>query len=175
MTDANLSRHARHLALPQVGAEGQERISNSTALLVGVGGIGCSTASYLAASGVGHLVLCDFDTVDATNLGRQILYGPDDVGKSKSEMAARKLAAINPDIELTAITDRLDDDALAWQVASADVVLDGTDNFATRFQINDACVAESKCLITGAAIRLEGQVTEFGPDYSASPLKPVVC
>ncbi len=169
MAEPNLSRHARHLALPQVGAEGQERISNSTALLIGVGGIGCSTASYLAASGVGHLVLCDFDTVDATNLGRQILYGPDDVGRAKSEMAARRLATINPDIELTAITDRLDDDALAWQVASADVVLDGTDNFATRFQINDACVAARKCLITGAAIRLEGQVTEFGPDYSASP------
>ena len=84
MSDSNLSRHARHLALPQVGADGQERIANSTALLVGVGGIGCSTASYLAASGVGHLVLSDFDTVDATNLGRQILYGPDDVGQSKA-------------------------------------------------------------------------------------------
>ena len=169
MTDSSLSRHARHLALPQVGAQGQERISGSTALLVGVGGIGCSAASYLAASGVGHIVLCDFDTVDATNLGRQILYGPGDVGQPKAEVAARKLAAINPDIELTAVTDRLDDNALTQQVASSDVVLDGTDNFATRFQVNDACVASGKCLISGAAIRLEGQVTEFGPDYADSP------
>jgi adenylyltransferase/sulfurtransferase len=169
MTVSGLSRHARHLALPQVGAQGQQRISGSTALLVGVGGIGCSAASYLAASGVGHMVLCDFDTVDATNLGRQILYGPDDVGQPKAEVAARKLAAINPEIALTAVTDRLDDDTLAQQVAASDVVLDGTDNFATRFQVNDACVASGKCLITGAAIRLEGQVTEFGPDYSDSP------
>ncbi len=169
MAGSNLSRYARHLALAQVGAEGQERIGNSSALLIGVGGIGCSTASYLAASGVGHLVLCDFDTVDATNLGRQILYGPDDVGQPKAEVAARRLAVINPDIGITAVTHRLDDAALADQVDRADVVLDGSDNFATRFQVNDACVAADTCLISGAAIRLEGQVTEFGPDYSASP------
>jgi adenylyltransferase/sulfurtransferase len=162
-------RDARHLALPQVGAAGQERIAGSTALLIGVGGIGCSTASYLAASGVGHLLLCDFDTVDATNLGRQVLYGPGDIGELKAEVATSRLSAINPDIEITAITDRLDDDALAARVAEADVVLDGSDNFATRFQVNDACVAASTCLISGAAIRLEGQVTEFGPDFSDSP------
>ena len=166
---SRLHRHARHRALPQVGETGQQRITDSTALLVGVGGIGCSTASYLAASGVGHLLLCDFDTVDATNLGRQILYGPDDIGKPKAEVAAARLSAINPDIEITAITSRLDDAALAGRVAEADVVLDGSDNFATRFQVNDACVAASTCLISGAAIRLEGQVTEFGPDYTASP------
>ena len=163
------SRHARHIALAQVGAAGQERVANSTALLIGVGGIGCSAASYLAASGVGRLLLCDFDTVDATNLGRQILYGPDDIGKSKAEVAASRLASINPDIEIIAIGDRLDDEALAARVAEADVVLDGSDNFATRFQVNDTCVAASTCLISGAAIRLEGQVTEFGPDYSESP------
>jgi adenylyltransferase/sulfurtransferase len=162
-------RHARHEALPQVGASGQQRIADSTALLIGVGGIGCSAASYLAASGVGHLLLCDFDTVDATNLGRQVLYGPGDIGKPKADVAAARLAVINPDIEITAITSRLDDAALATQVARADVVLDGSDNFATRFQVNDACVAASTCLISGAAIRLEGQVTEFGPDYTASP------
>ena len=166
---SRLHRHARHRALPQVGETGQQRIADSTALLVGVGGIGCSTASYLAASGVGHLLLCDFDTVDATNLGRQILYGPGDIGQSKAEVAAARLSAINPDIEITAITSRLDDAALAGRVAEADVVLDGSDNFATRFQVNDACVAASTCLISGAAIRLEGQVTEFGPDYTASP------
>lgn len=167
--ESTLSRHARHLALAQVGAAGQERISNATALLIGVGGIGCPAASYLAASGVGHLVLCDFDTVDVTNLGRQILYGPDDIGKPKADVAAERLAAINPDIEITAIDRRLDDESLAVHVGSADVVLDGSDNFATRFQVNDACVASDTCLISGAAIRLEGQVTEFGPDYSTSP------
>ena len=167
--ESTLSRHARHLALKQVGAAGQERIGNGTALLIGVGGIGCPAASYLAASGVGHLVLCDFDTVDATNLGRQILYGPADIGKLKAEVAAERLAAINPDIEITSINKRLDDEALAAYVGKADVVLDGSDNFATRFQVNDACVAASTCLISGAAIRLEGQIAEFGPDYSTSP------
>lgn len=169
MPETAITRHARHLALPQVGADGQQRIGASTALLIGVGGIGCSTASYLAASGVGHLVLCDFDTVDATNLGRQILYGPDDVGESKAQVAARRLAVINPDIEIRAIARRLDDEQLRREVAAADVVLDGCDNFATRFQVNDACVKHGTCLISGAAIRLEGQVAEFGPDYATSP------
>ena len=165
----NLSRHARHLALAQVGAKGQQRISDATALLIGVGGIGCAVASYLAASGVGRILLCDFDTVDPTNLGRQTLYGPADIGRPKAERAASRLAEINPDISVTAIPSRLDDDALAEAVSQADVVLDGSDNFATRFQVNDACVVAATCLITGAAIRLEGQVTEFGPDYTTSP------
>ncbi len=169
MSSRDITRYARHLALPQVGARGQERIGASSALLIGVGGIGCSAASYLAASGVGNLVLCDFDTVDATNLGRQILYGPDDVGQPKAKVAARRLGVINPDIEITAIAHRLDDTELGSKVADADVVLDGCDNFATRFQVNDACVEHSTCLISGAAIRLEGQVAEFGPDYDSSP------
>ena len=168
-TNPNLSRHARHLALAQVGDAGQERISGSTALLIGVGGIGCAAASHLAARGVGKLLLCDFDSVDATNLGRQFLYGPEDVGELKATQAAARLARINPDIEIVAITERLQGRDLASAVAAADVVLDGSDNFATRFQVNDACVSASTCLISGAAIRLEGQVTEFGPDYAASP------
>ena len=120
----NLSRHARHLALAEVGAIGQERIRNGTALLIGVGGIGCAAASYLASSGVGKLMLCDFDTVDATNLGRQILFGPDDIGLEKATLAATRLGAANPDIQITAITDRLDDAALRKAVEMADVVLD---------------------------------------------------
>jgi adenylyltransferase/sulfurtransferase len=164
-----VTREARHHALPQIGVEGQECIANSTALLIGVGGIGCAAASYLAASGVGHLVLCDFDTVDETNLGRQTLYGPGDVGQQKAELAARRLRVINPSIDITPIRDRLIDDALARAVTDANVVLDATDNFASRFQINDACVATDRCLISGAAIRLEGQIAEFGPDYSTSP------
>jgi adenylyltransferase/sulfurtransferase len=162
-------RAARHIALPQIGDEGQERIAASTALLVGIGGIGCATASYLASSGVGHLILCDFDTVDETNLGRQILYGPADVGKLKANRAVAKLAAMNPDVRLTGITDRLSDHALTEAVLQSDIVLDGCDNFATRFQVNDACVQNNRCLISGAAIRFEGQVAVFGPDYSKSP------
>lgn len=170
MSDSpTLSRHSRHLALQQVGAAGQDRISGGTALLIGVGGIGCAAASYLASSGVGHLLLCDFDTVDATNLGRQILYGPDDIGKLKVQQATQRLGEINPDIEITPIAERLDDSTLAEAVVQADVVLDGCDNFSTRFQVNDACVAASRCLISGAAIRLEGQLAVFGPDYAASP------
>jgi molybdopterin/thiamine biosynthesis adenylyltransferase len=168
-TNPNLSRHARHLALAQVGADGQERISSSTALLIGVGGIGCAAASYLAASGVGNLLLCDFDRVDATNLGRQFLYGPEDIGELKARQAAASLTRINPDIQISAITERLAGEALASAVANADVVLDGSDNFATRFQVNDACVTANTCLISGAAIRFEGQVAEFGPDYATSP------
>jgi molybdopterin/thiamine biosynthesis adenylyltransferase len=165
----NLDRHARHVALPQVGGDGQARIADATALLIGVGGIGCATASYLASSGIGHLMLCDFDTVDPTNLGRQMLYGPDDVGELKAIIAAERLSVINPEIQITPIIDRLDDEALVDAVAQADVVLDGCDNFATRFQVNDACVAASRCLISGSAIRLEGQIAVFGPDFDTSP------
>ena len=162
-------RHARHLALPQIGMQGQKLITSSTALLVGLGGIGCATASYLASSGVGHLILCDFDTVDASNLGRQMLYGPADIGKLKADQVATRLASINPEILLTKITDRLSAAALTEAVLKSDVVLDGCDNFATRFQINDACVANNRFLISGAAIRFEGQIAVFGPDYSTSP------
>ncbi|MGB5165424.1 MAG: HesA/MoeB/ThiF family protein [Woeseiaceae bacterium] len=164
-----MNRHARHHALPQVGEPGQRRIANATALLIGVGGIGCATASHLAASGVGKLVLCDFDTVDETNLGRQTLYGPADVGKSKAEIAAQRLRVINPDIDIVAVDERLQGNALANAVSAADVVLDATDNFSSRFQINDAAVAASRCLISGAAIRFEGQVAEFGPAYDDAP------
>lgn len=162
-------RAARHIALPQIGDEGQERIESSTILLIGLGGIGCATASYLASSGVGHLILCDFDTVDETNLGRQILYGPADVGELKANRSVAKLAAMNPDVRLTGITDRLSDHALTEAILQSDIVLDGCDNFATRFQVNDACVQNNRCLISGAAIRFEGQLAVFGPDYSNSP------
>ena len=162
-------RAARHIALPQIGDEGQGRIASSTALLIGLGGIGCATASYLASSGVGHLILCDFDTVDATNLGRQVLYGPADIGELKANRAVARLATMNPDIRLTGITDRLSDDALTEAVSQSDIVLDGCDNFATRFQVSDACVDNNRCLVSGAAIRFEGQIAVFGPDYSESP------
>lgn len=167
--ELSAGRAARHLALPQIGAEGQERIAASTALLIGLGGIGCAAASYLASSGVGRLLLCDFDTVDATNLGRQILYGPTDIGELKAQCAVSRLGKINPEIELTAVVDRLNGIALAKAVTEADIVLDGCDNFATRFDVSDACVANRRRLVSGSAIRFEAQLATFGPDYETSP------
>jgi len=164
-----MSRHARHIALAQIGKDGQQKISGASVLLVGVGGIGCAAASYLVSSGVGHVTLNDFDTVDETNLGRQVLFGPDDLGQLKADVAARKLAALNPDVRITAINDRLDRAAMSKAIEQVDVVLDGSDNFATRFLVNDACVDTRRCLVSGAAIRLEGQLAVFGPDYDASP------
>lgn len=164
-----MSRHARHFALAPIGEAGQQRIAEASVLLVGVGGIGCAAASYLASSGVGHIVLNDFDTVDESNLGRQILFGPDDVGKSKASVAAQRMSAINPDIRVSIIDKRMDATAMASAVSAVDVVLDGCDNFATRFLVNDACVAARKSLVSGSAIRLEGQVAVFGPNYESSP------
>ena len=164
-----MSRSARHIALPQVGRDGQARIEASSALIVGLGGLGSAAASYLACAGVGHLLLNDFDTVDETNLGRQILYGPADVGVAKAERAAVRLAAMNPEVRLTVLGDRLSADDLLDAVGTADIVLDGCDNFATRFLINEAVVRSGKTLVSGAAIRFEGQIGVFGPDYSASP------
>lgn len=164
-----LSRDARHIALPQVGADGQHKISAGTVLLIGAGGIGCAAATYLASSGVGHLIISDFDTVDETNLGRQVLYTPEDVGVLKAEAAAKRLRALHPGIKISPITQRLDGEALSKAVLDADIVLDGCDNFATRFLVNDACVQSDRRLISGAAIRLEGQLAVFGPSYENSP------
>ena len=157
------------MALAQVGAQGQERIAAASALVVGVGGLGCAAATYLASAGVGALLLVDFNTIDATNLGRQVLFGPDDIGESKAVVAADRLARQNPAIRLHPVTERLDDAALQKIVADVNVVLDCTDNFATRFQVNDACVAAGRCLVSGSAIRFEGQLAVFGPDYAESP------
>lgn len=164
-----LSRDARHIALPQVGVDGQQRIANASVLLIGVGGIGCATGMYLASSGVGRILLSDFDTVDETNLGRQVLYAPNDVGELKANVAAQRLRTINPYIRVDAFTERFDDDAMRDAVSNVDVVLDGSDNFATRFLVNDACVATGRILVSGAAIRMEGQLAVFGPDYTSSP------
>ena len=164
-----LNRDARHLALAQVGADGQRKIAAATVLIIGAGGIGCASASYLAASGVGRILLSDFDSVDTSNLARQFLYTPDDVGQQKAEVAARRLCEMNPDCNVVAIDERLSGDALAARVSESDLVLDGSDNFTTRFMVNDACVAAGRRLITGAAIRLEGQLAVFGPDFAQQP------
>tara|TARA_R110002096_G_scaffold101547_4_gene224557 strand:- start:10570 stop:11310 length:741 start_codon:yes stop_codon:yes gene_type:complete len=164
-----LNRDARHHALLQVGVAGQQRIAAGSVLVIGAGGIGCAIANYLAASGVGRLVISDFDTVDASNLGRQVLFRPADVGAPKARLVADRLGEQNPDIEISAVTARLQGDALLDAVAASDLVLDGSDNFATRFAVNDACVARQRRLISGSAIRLEGQLAVFGPDYTRTP------
>jgi len=164
-----MDRAARQTALKQIGAAGQARIGDSTVLVIGLGGIGCATTSYLACAGVGQILLCDFDTVDETNLGRQTLYGPSDIGEFKAVRAASRLAAMNPDVRLTEIPDRLSNAAMAEAVDQADVVLDGCDNFSTRFQVNAAAVSQKTLLVSGAAIRFEGQLAVFGPDYDTSP------
>lgn len=169
MSTTRVHRDARHVALAQVGEQGQARIASASALVVGVGGLGCAAATYLASAGVGELFLADFDTVDATNLGRQVLFGPGDIGQAKAAVAADRLAQQNPGIRIRPLTERLDDDALKQTVGKASVVLDCTDNFATRFRVNDACVETGRCLVSGSAIRLEGQLAVFGPDYGVSP------
>ena len=169
MSNDSLSRDARHLALPQVGADGQRKIRAGAALLIGMGGIGCPAATYLASSGIGRLLISDFDTVDETNLGRQVLYGPGHIGQSKADVAGARLRKVNPEVEVVAIPERMSGEALAEAIGQVDVVLDGSDNFTTRFEVNDACVSARRRLITGSAIRFEGQLAVFGPDYETSP------
>jgi molybdopterin-synthase adenylyltransferase len=164
------ARYARHVALPEVGAAGQERLARARVLVVGLGGLGCPAAQYLAASGVGTLLVNDFDTVDESNLPRQILYGPADVGKLKVEVARSRLAALNPEARIRPLAERLETDALAAIVAEVDVALDGSDNFPTRLGVNRACVAQRVPLVSGAALRFEGQLAVFpnapgGPCY----------
>jgi molybdopterin/thiamine biosynthesis adenylyltransferase len=156
------TRFARHVALGEVGAEGQAKLEAARMLVVGLGGLGCPAAQYLATSGVGALVLNDFDRVDLSNLPRQVLFGETDVGSLKVEAAAAALRRLRSEIETECLPERLDDDALTAAAASVDIVLDCTDNFATRLGINRACVATGKPLVSGAALRFEGQITVFG-------------
>jgi molybdopterin/thiamine biosynthesis adenylyltransferase len=164
----NDRRYARQVALADVGEDGQARIGRGAALIVGLGGLGCPAAQFLATSGIGRLVLNDFDRVDETNLPRQILYTADDVGKLKVDAASARLRALNPGVQVTTLPERLDGPALDAAVSSADVVLDGSDNFATRFAVNRACVARGTPLVSGAAVRLEGQIAVF-PNGAGEP------
>jgi len=161
MNDAQLLRYSRQILLPQFGVEGQERLMASTVLVVGAGGLGSPVALYLAAAGVGRLIIADFDRVDLTNLQRQILHATDRIGTAKAESARRTLHALNPEIEIVPIGRRLEGELLQEQVAASDAVVDGSDNFATRFAVNAACVATGRPLIAGAVIRWEGQVSVY--------------
>lgn len=156
-------RYEAHLALPEVGPAGQARLLASRVLVVGVGGLGCPVSLYLAAAGVGTLGLVDDDVVDRTNLQRQVLYGPADIGRPKVEAAAEKLAGINPDVELVSRRERISAANAMDLVEGWDVVVDGSDNFATRYVVNDAAVLAQVPLVTGSIYRYEGQLTVIRP------------
>ena len=169
MDDNQLLRYSRQIMLPQIDVDGQQKLLDSTALIVGLGGLGSAAAMYLASAGVGHLILADFDTVDLSNLQRQIIHSTDDIGRTKVESAADSLKKINPDITITRYAARLEDESLNALLPQVDLVVDGCDNFTTRFAVNRACVAHHKPLVSGAAIRFEGQVSVFMNQQTGTP------
>jgi molybdopterin-synthase adenylyltransferase len=169
LTDAQLSRYSRHILLDDIGIEAQTQICASTALIVGAGGLGSPAAMYLASAGVGHIILADNDTVDITNLQRQIMHTTDRVGMSKVESGGKALVAINPTIRITSLNKRLEEEALIDTIRRVNVVLDCSDNFATRHAINAACFALKIPLVSGSAIRFDGQLSVFDFRRSDSP------
>ncbi len=169
MNSDQISHYSRQIRLPQVGEAGQQRLLDSRVLIIGMGGLGSPVSMYLASAGLGHLVFSDFDRVDSSNLQRQIVHRTADIGEAKALSASRTLRALNPEIKLTPIDWQIEEDELEEQVRLADVVLDCSDNFPTRFAVNEACVLARKPLVSGAAIRLEGQVTTFLLNRDDSP------
>lgn len=163
MEDNELLRYARHIMLPEVDVAGQQRLLDSHALIIGLGGLGSPSSMYLAASGVGTLTLVDHDIVELSNLQRQIVHDYDQLGEHKVVSAAQRLRALNADTTLNLVDHKLEGKELHKAVAAADVVLDGSDNFKTRFAINDACVATGTPLVSAAVIRTEGQLTVIDP------------
>ncbi len=161
MNDAQLLRYSRHILLDQIGIDGQERLLNAHALVVGAGGLGSPVVLYLAAAGVGRVTLADHDVVEMTNLQRQIAHDMGSLGVNKAESAARRMGAMNPDIQVVPLKEKLAGDALDQAVAATDVVLDCSDNFPTRQAVNWACVRHRKPLVSGAAVRFDGQVAVF--------------
>lgn len=169
MQDAELLRYSRHILLDEIGIEGQTRLMNARALVIGAGGLGSPAAMYLACAGVGHITLVDDDTVDLTNLQRQIAHTTSSVGQSKVESATQTLRALNPLIQVSAVARRADAGLLDELVAQADVVLDCCDNFLTRHAVNVACLRHKKPLVSGAAIQFDGQISVYDPRDAASP------
>lgn len=169
MDDAQLLRYSRHILLDELGIEGQERLLASHALIVGAGGLGSPAALYLGSAGVGRITIVDDDAVDLTNLQRQIAHNLARVGQPKAASAREAIAAINPDPQVAAVVARADDALLDRLVPAADVVLDCTDNFATRQLINRACVRHARPLVSGAALRMDGQLSVFDTRDAASP------
>jgi adenylyltransferase/sulfurtransferase len=169
MNDEQLLRYSRHILLPEIGVEGQERIRAARALVIGAGGLGSPASLYLASAGIGTLVIADGDVVDLTNLQRQIVHTTEWIGRPKVESAQAALARINPDVVVEAVAERLEGGALDAAVGAADLVLDCCDNFATRHAVNRACVTHGKPLVSGAAVRFDGQVAVFDRRREGSP------
>jgi adenylyltransferase/sulfurtransferase len=169
MNDNQLLRYSRQIMLPQVDVAGQEKLLASRALIVGAGGLGSPAAMYLAAAGVGHIAIADHDVVELSNLQRQLLHRDSDIGRPKADSARDTLHAINPDIAITPIEAQLQGAQLTAEVSKAGVVLDCSDNFNTRFAVNAACVSQQVPLVSGAAIRLQGQVSVFDAGKADSP------
>ncbi len=167
--DELLTRYSRHIMLPQLDYEGQLKLTESRALIIGAGGLGSPVAMYLASSGVGQIVIADFDTVEVSNLQRQIMHFTGDVGRPKVESAKETLQALNPEIEIITFNKRLEEDELREQVKLADIVLETTDNFQSRFLLNRICVEQKKPLVSGSVIRFEGQLSTFRNDVEGSP------
>jgi molybdopterin/thiamine biosynthesis adenylyltransferase len=169
MNDDQLLRYSRHILLDEIGIEGQERILGAHALVIGAGGLGSPVALYLASAGVGTITLVDNDHVDLTNLQRQIAHNMERLNQPKAESARVAMRAINPEVRIVARLERADADLLNEMVPQADVVLDCCDNFATRHAVNAACVRHGKPLVSGAAIRFDGQIAVYDPRDPASP------
>lgn len=169
LTDDLLLRYSRHILLPEIGVAGQTRICEAAVLVVGAGGLGCPVALYLGAAGVGRLVLADGDTVDLTNLQRQVGHATAAIGENKADSLARSVRAINPEIDVQPLGQALANAALLEAVAAADLVVDASDNFATRHAVNRACVALGKPLVSGAAIGFAGQLAVFDSRFADSP------
>jgi molybdopterin/thiamine biosynthesis adenylyltransferase len=169
MTDNELLRYSRHLLLDEIGIEGQQRLLDAHALVIGAGGLGSPVALYLASSGVGRLTLVDHDTVSLTNLQRQIAHDMASLGRLKVESAAARMAALNPGVQVRALAQKADEALLDELTPQADVVIDCTDNFATRHRVNAACVRHGKPLVSGAAIGFDGQISVYDSRSGAHP------
>ena len=163
MNQAQKERYARHVRLPQIGENGQQAILDASALIVGVGGLGSPAAMYLAAAGIGKLILSDYDMVETSNLQRQIIHQNSSIGENKVDSGRKTIAALNPDCQVDVIGYQLDGDELKQTIDSVDIVLDCSDNYPTRFDVNRYCVETATRLVTGAAIRLEGQIMNYQP------------
>src|SRR4051812_40961026 len=169
LSKEEIQRYSRHLIMPEVGMDGQLKLARAKVLLIGTGGLGAPLGLYLAAAGVGRLGLVDFDIVDFTNLQRQVTFGSSDVGKPKTEAARQRLSSLNPDIHIDSFETKLTSDNALELFKDFDVIVDGTDNFPTRYLVNDACILLGKPNVYGSIFRFEGQVTVFGmPDGPCS-------
>ena len=162
-TDEQIERYSRHIILPEVGGSGQQKMLEARVLLLGAGGLGSPAAYYLAAAGIGNLGIVDFDRVDLSNLQRQIIHSTERIGMLKTESAKKTIEALNPDVNISLYNERLDSSNIMNLIESYDYIVDGSDNFPTRYLVNDACVMKNKTLIHGSIYRFEGQVTVFKP------------